>query len=75
VVGGRALGAWDGAAEDAAGPGEAEAVGIDAVAQRRLMHDGAAREMREEQPVDFLDDLARVLAAARAGGGGPTGGP
>ena len=63
----RALSARDGAAQDAQGAGEAEAVWVDPVAQGGLIHHGANREMCEQQPVDFLDDLAGMLAAERTG--------
>src|SRR5215213_3558434 len=65
----RALGPWDGAAQDAERAGEAEAVGVGAGAPGGLIHHGADGEMGEQQPVDLLDDLAGVLAAERAGVG------
>ena len=60
-----ALGTRDGTAQDAERAGEAEAVWVNAVVQGGVIHHGADREMREEQAIELLDDLAGMLAAER----------
>src|SRR5213595_3917834 len=58
-----ALEAADGAAQDAEGTGEAQAIRVEVGAGRSLGHREADGQMRQRQAVDLLDDLARAAAA------------
>lgn len=58
TLGGSALGAEAGPAQLPQCPGEAEAIGVDAVTNRGVVHQGADGHWGQEQAVDLLDDLA-----------------
>jgi hypothetical protein len=63
------LGGGNGPSQNTERAGETETVGVGAMLQRRLMHQGADGEVGQQQTVDLLNHLARVLAAAWAGMG------
>lgn len=59
--------AGDGTPQDAQCPDKAEAVRILGAMEGRLMHEGADSQVRQQEPVDLLDHLTRVLTTQRAG--------
>ena len=55
------MGAGDGAAQHPQGAGEAQAIRVDAIPQRGVVHERADGEVGEEQTIPLLDGDREVM--------------